>query len=606
MTAAQPSIFGDLLRRRRLAAGLTQEELAERAGLSTRAISDLERGINRKPRKDTIQRLAEALHLSAQDRATFVASARGHIDPPASVETLPRHPHNLPSQPNVLIGRDREVAAACAFMRRSDVHLLTLTGPGGTGKTRLGLQVAAALLGDFVDGVFFVPLAPLRDPALVASTIGQSLGVREAAGQALPAALQAYLQDKHLLLVLDNFEQVLPAAALLSDLLTAAPGLKVLVTSRATLHLSHEHQFPVSPLALPPGKHSVGVEALSQYAAVALFIHRALVVKPDFVVTPASAPALAEICQRLDGLPLAIELAAARTRLLPPQALLARLAHRLPLLTGGSRDLPARHQTLRATIEWSFDLLDASEQRLFARLAMFAGGWTVEAAERVCAGVGSGADAQVDQVAVLDGLASLRDQSLVQQEPALDPEDEPRFTMLETIREYALERLAANGETEETSRRHAGYYLALAEAAEPELRGPAQGVWLTRLETEHDNLRAALHWSLESGAEETALRLGGALWRFWYMHGHLSEGRRWLEMALAKSSAVPASVQAKVFNGAGNLAYGQSDYARAAAWHEASLALQRDLGDKAGLAASLTNLGNIAWSQGDYVRAQAF
>ncbi|MFQ5794857.1 MAG: AAA family ATPase [Candidatus Bipolaricaulia bacterium] len=392
------------------------------------------------------------------------------------------------------------------------MRLLTLTGAGGTGKTRLGLQAAADLIDDFEDGVYFVDLAPISDPGLVVSAIAQKMGVREAevGGRPLLDSLKEHLRDKQILLLLDNFEQVVAAAPQVAELLAACAWLKLLVTSREPCHVRGEHVFPVPPLALPEPdrKRPLAIEYLMQYEAVRLFIDRAQAVKPDFAVTHENAPAVAEICIRLDGLPLAIELAAARITLLPPQVMLARLGSRLKLLTGGARDLPARQQTLRATIDWSYDLLDASEQTLFERLSVFVGGCTLEVAEAVCNGTG---DLELD-VDVLDGLASLVDKNLLRQEEQV--EGAPRFLMLETIREYGLERLEASGEAEATQRTRADYYLALAEQAEPKLwGGPEQGEWLDRLEVEHDNLRAALAWCEQSGECEVGLRLGVALRR---------------------------------------------------------------------------------------------
>jgi predicted ATPase len=409
-------------------------------------------------------------------------------------------------------------------------RLLTLTGPGGTGKTRLSLQVAADALDDFDDGVFFVPLAPVADPSILVSTIAQVLGLREAAGRPMLESLQEYLTNKRLLLVLDNFEHLVTAAAGVGDLLAAVPSLKVLVTSRAVLRLYGEHEYQVPPLRLPDPEHLPTLERLTQYEAVRLFIERAQAVQADFAVTNENAPAVAAVCHRLDGLPLAIELAAARIRLLPPRAMLARLEHRLALLTGGARNLPARQQTLRGAMAWSYELLAPDAQSLFCQLAVFVGGCTLEAAEAVCEPPdGSALD-------LLDGLDTLVTNSLVRHEAAAD-DATPRFTMLETVREYARERLAERREAAVLPRRHAAYYLTLAEQAAGQVFGAGQDVWLGRLEAEHGNLRAALEWTLATPDEgETAVRLGAALWPFWYVRGYLSEGRERLNAALATGS----------------------------------------------------------------------
>jgi predicted ATPase len=417
------------------------------------------------------------------------------------------------------------------------VRLLTLTGPGGTGKTRLGLQVAADLLEDFESGVFFVPLEALRDPTLVASSIARTLGLQDRAGQVLLDSLRESLQDKQMLLVLDNFEQVVAAAPLVAELLAACPRLKCLVTSRVVLRLRGEHEFPVPPLDLPDPRHLPAMDTLSQYAAVELFIQRALALKPDLRVDNATAPAVVAICVRLEGLPLAIELAAARIKLFPPQALLARLGRRLELLRGGTRDMPERHQTLRHAIAWSYDLLEAGEQALFRRLAVFAGGCTLEAAEVVCQAVHAPAAGPGQSLEVLDGVASLVDKSLLRQQAQVS--GEPRFRMLETLCEYGLECLTASGEEPAVRRAHADYYRVLVEAAEPALTGPAQEAWLEQLEAEHDNVRAALRWAEESGEAEMGLRLAGALCQFWLIRGHLREGQEWFARLLGLAGASP-------------------------------------------------------------------
>jgi predicted ATPase/class 3 adenylate cyclase len=497
------------------------------------------------------------------------------------LKTLDARPNNLPGQRSPLVGRRSELADVQRLLLRDDVGLLTLTGPGGIGKTRLGLQVAAEVADEFQDGVFFVSLAHITDPTLVAPAIGQTLGMQQVASGEMADSLADYLSDKQLLLLLDNFEQVIAAAPAVATLLSAAPRLKVLVTSREVLHVHDEQEFAVPPLGVPDLEHLSSVEALSQYEGVALFIQRARLVKPDFEVTNENAPAVAEICYRLDGLPLAIELAAARIKLLPPQAILSRLASRLQLLTAGGRDLPERQQTLRSTMQWSYDLLQPGEQMLFRRMSVFTGGATLEAVEEVC-----NADGAVDLDA-LEGVGSLVDKSLVSQETSTAAsgtagrDREPRFGMLETMREYARELLksAEPAGGEEIYRRHATYYMTLAEQGREGFQGPLQEVWLDRLEVEHDNVHAAMKWAVEQGEAETALRLGGALWMFRGFRVYLNEGYQWLREALRLPGAdVRSRTRAVALRGASLMSRYQRDMASARAYIEESISILRELG----------------------------
>ncbi len=505
--------------------------------------------------------------------------------------------HHLPAQFTQLIGREQEVTAICTRLHRPDVRLLTLVGTGGVGKTRLAVQVGTSLTNDFVDGVYFISLAPISDPDLVMPTIAQTLAIKEREGLLLLDLVKLVLQDKRLLLLLDNFEQVVAAAPQIEHLLSLCPQLTILVTSRAVLHLQAEQVFPVAPLALPDLSKDLAPEGIAQAAAVALFMQRACSLLPSFQLTAANARAIAEVCIRLDGLPLALELAAARVRLLPPQALLVRLSQRLQLLTGGPRTLPARQQTLHNTIQWSYDLLGHEEQALFRRLAVFVGGWTLEAAEALSQGAGRGSPD------VLNTLASLLNNSLIQQSE--QDAEQPRFLMLQTLREYGLEMLAATGELQTTQAVHAHFFLALAEQAEPELKGPHQAVWVERLEQEHDNLRAALEWALEDVADEQAaerrdiaLRLSAAFWPFWSMHGHYSEARTFMERALARSEGASVSLRVKVLQAGASVTLLQGDYARTEALAKLSLALYRELGNTRGIADCLGLLVDLAVIRG--------
>ena len=524
----------------------------------------------------------------------------------APLKTLDTRPNNLPVQPTPFIGREKELEAVSRLLAQEDVRLLTLIGPGGTGKTRLGLQIAADLIEDFEEGVFFVSLDSISDPDLVSSTIAHTLGLQEIGGQSIVESTKNYLRDKEILLLLDNFEQVVPAAPFVSDLLAACSKLKVLVTSREVLHLSGEQSFPVPPLTLPEGKaqDSSGedfVATLTQYEAVRLFIERARSVKPDFEVTSENAPAVAEICHRLDGLPLAIELAIARIRLLTPQKMLERLVNKLPLLTKGARDLPERQQTLQGAIAWSHDLLEESEKVLFRRLSVFSGGCSLEAAEEVC---NTEADLEID---VLDGIGSLVDKSLLRQE---EVEGEARFVMLGTVREYGLERMSESGEEEALRRYHANFFLSLTE--EEELRKLDEVVRLDRMEVENNNIRAMLEWTLESGEVEEGLRSAVVLIEFWTGRGYISEGLEWLEKLLAASlllegseeSGVSTSVRARGLHMAGYLVWIMGDYVRAKLLLEEGLTLFRKEKDKKGIAGSLIYLGFLSLLQGDYGGAE--
>jgi predicted ATPase/class 3 adenylate cyclase len=496
-------------------------------------------------------------------------------------------PSNLPPERTSFVGREREMEQVNRLL--SEARLLTLTGPGGTGKTRLGLKVAAEQRDRFADGVFLVDLSVIVEPGLVPSAIASALRVREEPGRDLLDTLADHLRDREVLLLIDNFEQVAEAASVVVRLLDAAPGLTVMATSRIPLHLSGEQDYHVSPLALPERGRS-DLETLSTCEAVMLFVERARAVLPSFGLTEENASPVAELIARLDGLPLAIELAASRLNLLDPRSMLARLDRRLPLLTGGARDVPARQRTLRGAIEWSHDLLSAEERRLFARLSVFAGGWTLEAAEAVCA-LGLNID-------VLEGLGTLVEGSLVRRREI--PDDGMWFRMMETIREYAAEWLADSGEEDELRRRHAENILELAEGAEPHLTGEGQGRWFARLEREHDNIRAALEWAVGAGEAEPGLRTVAAVWRFWQQRAHLAEGRARVEELLALPGAQTRdAVRTRALGALGSLAYWQGDYEPMRVAYTEAAAIAREVGDRRLLSYALFNLSFVPLVQQD-------
>ncbi|MFN8443724.1 MAG: tetratricopeptide repeat protein [Caldilineaceae bacterium] len=624
----QPT-FGRWLKLRRSGMGLTQVQLGEQVGYAGETIRKVEADELR-PSRQMAERLASVLDIAQDDRAAFIRFARDEgfenlvslpekkVNIPPAPSTLRAHvapesdrlPHLSPPIPREpLIGRDWEITVVQNLLLRPNVGLVTLTGPGGVGKTRLALQIAANLYthsrpGEgplFPDGVYFVPLASLEDADLVLPAIAQMLEVSEAGRQPLLSLVQKHLQDKRLLIVLDNFEQIVNAGTMLSSLLQATPGLKLLVTSRTVLRLRQEHHFAVPPLALPDAlaqttqnPSASDLSQLMQSAAIRLFSDRAQAAQADFAVTSENIAAISAICQQLDGLPLAIELAAARIRLLPPSAMLARLGNQLKFLTGGAQDLPKRQQTMRTTLAWSYDLLTEVEKVLFRRIALFVGGCTLEAVETIC-----NADGRLAED-TLEYLAALIDKSLLQQQ--INPSGAARFVSLRVIREYALEELRQHGEVEAIQQHYAAYFLQLAETAEIELNGNKQKEWLEQLSLEHDNLRAVLEWSITDGDAEMGLRLAAALWRFWQISGYYHEAYRWLAALLGRTNK-RTTVRAKALHAAGHCIGIEGNYEMAQRYLEESLAIGRELNDPFCIALALHGLGNRALDQGDYETA---
>jgi predicted ATPase/DNA-binding XRE family transcriptional regulator len=567
-TQRQPRSVALLLRRYRVAAGLSQEALAEKAGISVRGLSDLERGLSRQPRLDTLKRIADALDLDAPTRDTLI-EASGHLDLSSEVDilsaaatprALPRAPLNLPGFLTELIGRERDESAITQLLRDHALRLLTLTGPGGVGKTRLAVKVAAGLGDVFSDGVAFVPLAPVSDAALVLASIAETLGVGDRSDVSLFEGVILALRNQRMLLVLDNFEHVLDAAPLVADVLVGSPSVRILVTSRTLLRIDGEYVYHVHPLGLPVqnGDDGMTPERATQSPAVELFLARAQNVQSGLALTADNVGSVVEVCRELDGLPLALELAAARIAILPPVELLRRLKPDHSVLSTGRRDAPERHRALRNAIAWSYDLLSVEQQRLFRWLGVFAGGWGLDLAESVCAD-------SVAAPAVFDGLAALVEHSLVQVQPG-DGVIPSRFRLLETIREHARERLAASGEAQLARRRHAEAILRLVEEAEPHLLSRDRERWLRRLDEEFDNVRAALTWSLSpEGDPEVGQCMAGSISWFWYLRGHLNEGEQWCEKLTArgvKTEYTPGSARAHGSMGGSQLVLGKMADAR--------------------------------------------
>ena len=594
--------FSGQLREHRLAVSLTQAALAERAGISTRSIQALERGLTR-PHRDTLVRLAGALGLSPDEQAVFGGAAtpspRRRVpavleasSTPVAVGSAKRN--TLPLQLSSFIGRDRELTEVRRLLK--DARLVTLTGAGGVGKTRLALQVGDQLTDAYADGVWLVELAPVADPALVPQTVASALGVQEQPRRALTETLADWLEPRELVLLLDNCEHLVAACAGLVDaLLAACPSLRILATSREPLHLAGEFAWRVPSLSLPDPKRLPPIERLTRYDAIRLFVERAASIRSGFALTDRNAAALAQVCHQLDGIPLALELAAARVEVLTVEQLAARLDQRLSLLTGGARTALPRQQTLRATVDWSYQLLTEPERTLLRRLAVFASGWTLEAAEAICSGDG------IDERVLLDLLAALVGKSLVQME---EKDGEARYRLLETVREYAWEKLRESEDESVVRRRHLEWFLSLAQRAAREEGGPDMRAWADRVATEHDNIRTSLEWSAAAGGDvEAGLRLVAAMRWLWAHRGYHREGRAWYSAFLARTQGRTAP-RAWALNGAGYLALRQGDYSAAMPLLEESRSICRELGDKTGVTAALVALGEVLYAQSNFRRGK--
>jgi predicted ATPase/DNA-binding XRE family transcriptional regulator len=642
MSSVDRAIFGDLLRRARRAAELSQEELAERAGLSARAISDLERGVNRVPRRDTLEMLADALSINAEQRRQWERMRRAAAADASTAAQRAARPSEQPaaSPPmplTELLGREQAVADVCRLLAAN--RLVTLIGPGGVGKTRLSLAIAQQAQADNPDGVQFISLAAIRDAGLVLTEIARLLGIDQRRAEPRVELVAGHLGRKRLLLVLDNVEQVVEAAPELAGLLERCAGLTILVTSRTPLRVRGEQLYPVAPLEVPCMRRLSDTAETARVPSVALFLQRMRQADPAFAVTEENVGTVVEICRRLDGLPLAIELAAARGRMLSPTALLVRLERPLALLTGGARDLPDRQRTMRATIEWSYDLLEPGEQWLLRRLSVFVGGWTLESAEAFAVGTGE------PGIDIIDGLMALVDNCLVVRQE--QPGQETRFTLLETIREFGLEQLNEVGEADVARQQHAGRLVRFALDSEPGLFwSPAETLlWFERYRVEHDNILAALSWLLETGQAESGLQLIGIAALVWIERGYHTEIRRWVDAFLRIGEDLPSEARMKALLAGGGTATWQGDLELAGQWlneclrgarvagdrlveaaamlflgihavvlpnpdihlarerFERSLSMSRELGFYRGITVALNNLGNLASDEEDYEQA---
>lgn len=577
----EPEEFGQSLRRSRHGAGLTQPDLARHSGYSVGHIRKLEQG-TRRPTRDVVAALANALQVPPEVRAHWERAA----SPIPGLSTLPPTATSF-------VGRESEIGALRELLLDKRVRLVTIVGPGGVGKTRLAVEATADLASDFPDGIFFVSLSPVEDPALLPAALIQTVGLDEPEGTDVLAVLKEQFVGRHSLVIFDTFEHVLSAALFVADLLAACPSIAVAVTSRTPLNLSAEREFPLSPLPLPQEPDVPDVLTLRAIPSVALFVQRAQTIDPAFVLSEENSTAVAEICRRLDGLPLAIELAAARTRMFSPRVLLSQLEARFDVLSGGRLDVTPRHRSLRAALDWSYQLLDPQEAQLFMRLAVFTGSWSLQSAERVC---------RID-LPVANVMDALLRVSLIQRRDDTGPD--ARYGMLDTVRAFALELLRVSQELFPLQREHARYFAGQAEDANAGLKGEDQELWLQRLEADYPNLVAALTWSLQYDLE-TAIRLATALCQYWYMRGQVQQGRRWIDLAqdqaLMDGNHLDPALYGALLNSAGVLDFQTGAYGRARQLLAGAVTLRRTIGDKVELSASLTNLGNVLCLQGDFER----